>query len=138
MEKFEKIKNEILSRAKIAKACSEEYGKASNFAELLKVITDNFDFSCRYRIIDAELLSEIGKDICEENKLYCNVSVGGNNFLLAWDSATVQASGSATVQASGSAYINSYSETIEHEISDKAILRYYYSGMVVLAENLKL
>ncbi|WP_390450900.1 hypothetical protein, partial [Chryseobacterium sp. Alg-005] len=109
MENFKEIKEEILDRAKKAEACNGEYKrahKAENYNELLKVVTDNFHFCCNNKIIDCELLSKIGTEICNENNLYSNVSVD-KGFLLV-DSATVEASGSATVEASGSATVEAW------------------------------
>ncbi|RKT01059.1 hypothetical protein [Chryseobacterium defluvii] len=190
MENFKEIKQEILDRAKNVDACNGEYKrayKAENYEELLKVVTDNFNFCCNNKIIDCELLSRIGESICNENNLFYNVSTdkgflladsatvrasgsatveawgsatveawgsatvraSGSATVEAWGSATVEASGSATVRASGSAtveawgsatveawgsaYINSYN-SIEHKISEKVILRYYYENRVVLAD----
>lgn len=159
LKNFDEIKAEILLRAKKSEACDTEYKraeKAKDYSELIKVITDNFHFSCSNKIIDVPMLESIGKDICNENNLFFNVSTDkgyliadsatveawgsatvrawGSATVKAWDSATVEASDSATVRASGSAYINSYN-SIEHKISDKTILRYFYENRVVLADE---
>ena len=63
------------------------------------------------------------------------VEASGNVTVEAWDNATVRASGNATVEAWGNVYINSYN-SIEHKISDRAILRYNYQNKVVLAEDI--
>lgn len=55
MDKFEKIKKEIIERAEKISACSDVHKsayKAETFRELLKGITDNFLHSCQARIID--------------------------------------------------------------------------------------
>ncbi len=140
---FKEFKTEILKRAKASGACSGEYSRAENandFKDLIKVLTDNFNYACQNKTINIELLEKVGAKICNENDLFfnCDTSTG---YLLASDSATVRASGSATVEAFGSAtvrafgsaYICSYS-TIEHKVSDKAILRYYYENKVVLSD----
>ena len=167
LKNFDEIKAEILLRAKKTKACDKEFKRAENaesYSELIRVITDNFYFSCFNKIIDVPMLENIGKDICNENNLFFNVSTDKGYLIVdsatvrAWgsatvevygsatvdasDSATVRASGSATVrawdsatvEASGSAYINSYN-SIEHKISDKTILRYFYENRVVLADE---
>ena len=183
LKNFDEIKAEILLRAKKTKACDKEFKRAENaesYSELIRVITDNFYFSCFNKIIDVPMLENIGKDICNENNLFFNVSTdkgylivdsatvrawgsatvevygsatvdasdsatvraSGSATVRAWGSATVRASGSAivrawdsaTVEASGSAYINSYN-SIEHKISDKTILRYFYENRVVLADE---
>jgi len=148
---FKEFKTEILKRAKASGACSGEYSRAENandFKDLIKVLTDNFNYACQNKTINIELLEKVGAKICNENDLFfnCDTSTG---YLLASDSATVRASGSATVEASGSAtvrasdsatvrasnsaYICSYS-TVEHKVSNKAILRYYYENKVVLSD----
>jgi len=140
---FKEFKTEILKRAKASGACSGEYSRAENandFKDLIKVLTDNFNYACQNKTINIELLEKVGAKICNENDLFfnCDTSTG---YLLASGSATVKASGSATVRASDSAtveafdsaYICSYS-TIEHKVSDKAILRYYYENKVVLSD----
>ena len=151
LKNFDEIKAEILLRAKKTKACDKEFKRAENaesYSELIRVITDNFYFSCFNKIIDVPMLENIGKDICNENNLFFNVSTDKGYLIVdsatvrAWGSATVRASGSAivrawdsaTVEASGSAYINSYN-SIEHKISDKTILRYFYENRVVLADE---
>lgn len=56
---FQKFKNEILRRAKAAHACSGQYGRAyksENFAEIITVIKDNFDFAVDKKVIDGELI----------------------------------------------------------------------------------
>jgi len=156
---FKEFKTEILKRAKASGACSGEYSRAENandFKDLIKVLTDNFNYACQNKTINIELLEKVGAKICNENDLFfnCDTSTG---YLLASDSATVRASGSATVEAfdsatveafdsatvrasdsatvraSNSAYICSYS-TVEHKVSNKAILRYYYENKVVLSD----
>ena len=147
MEKIEfvKFKSEILKRAKESNAWSGEYKKTyttESFSDLFKAISDNFYWCCKNKVIDCKLLTDLGLDICHENNFWVNES-SGNGFLIV-DSATVRASGSATVRASdsatvrasGSAYINSYS-SIEHKISDRAILRYYYDNKIIFGENIK-
>ena len=52
----------------------------------------------------------------------------------AYHSATVEAYHSATVEAYHSAYVNSFN-TIEHKVSDNAILRYYYENRIVIANS---
>ena len=188
---FKEFKAEILSRAKMSNACSGEYERAensNNFAQLIKVLTDNFAYACDNKIIDVELLEKVGAEICNANNLFfnCNTSIGyllasdsatveacgsatvracgsatvraydsatvkaydsatvracgsatvrayDSATVKAYDSATVKAFGSATVEACGSAYICSYND-IEHKLSDKSILRYYYQNKVVLAD----
>ena len=139
MEKIEfvKFKSEILKRAKESNAWSGEYKKTyttESFSDLFKAISDNFYWCCKNKVIDCKLLTDLGLDICHENNFWVNES-SGNGFLIV-DSATVEAWDSATVEAWDSAYINSYS-SIEHKISDRAILRYYYDNKIIFGENIK-
>lgn len=90
------------------------------------MVTDNFNYSCRYGIIDVELLAEIGEDICGKNNLFFNADSSKGYLLVS----------NATVRASGNAYINSYN-SIEHKISGKSILRYNHLNKVVLAEDIR-
>ena len=136
MENFQEIKNKIICSAKESNACKTEFNRALNskdIQELLKVVKDNFNYCCNNKIITKDLLEEIGKEVCEENDLFLNVST--NKGYLFADSATVRAWGSATVEAWGSAYINSFN-SLDHKISDKVILRYYFGNKVILAENI--
>src|SRR6476620_9416473 len=176
MENFQEIKNKIICSAKESNACKTEFNRALNskdIQELLKVVKDNFNYCCNNKIITKDLLEEIGKEVCEENDLFLNVSTNkgylfadsatveawgsatveawGSATVRAWDSATVEAWdsatveawgsatvrawGSATVEAWGSAYINSFN-SLDHKISDKVILRYYFGNKVILAENI--
>jgi hypothetical protein len=141
---FKKAKSEILKRAKDVGACSDEYERAErskNFAELLKVVTDNFSYYCDNKIIDAQLLESIGKDVCEKNDLFCNVNTN-RGFLLASGSATVWASGSATVRvyglatvrASGSATVRAYGSATVRAY-DSATVRVYGSVTVLAYDS---
>ena len=120
---FESLKEEILRRAKEASACKPEYGRAyqsENYEQLMEVLRDNFHWACRNGVLDAGIIEQYKEEFAE-GKIYLNVSVT-EGFLLAWDNATVEASGNATVEAWDNAYITS-SYTIECKLSDKAIYR---------------
>ena len=143
---FTEFKTEFLLRAKSADACSDEYKRAyksESFSELLKVITDNFSYCCKNKIIDADLLNSIPTDDLKAADIHVNTSAS-SGWIYAYDSATVMASGSATVraygsatvEASGSAYINSFNSR-DHKISGNAILRYFCENRVVLAQGIK-
>ena len=147
MERFSQLKEEILKRAKAANAYTKEYGRAyksEDFAGLIEVIKDNFNFAVNNKVIDPELIEKF-KEKFNENQVYCNVNVSagyllawgnatvrawgnatvracGNATVRAWDNATVEAWGNATVEASGNAYINSY-YIIECKLKDNAIYR---------------
>ena len=127
---FTEIKQVIIDRAKNADACADQFRRAveaETIPELLKVITNNFDWCCGHKIIDIELLSKIEVPLLDEARLYFNrdVSEGyclvvdaevwasgnaevwalGNTKVWALDNATVWASGNATVQAWGNATV---------------------------------
>ena len=151
---YEQIKETLVARGKEKSACADQYKrllKASNIQEVLKVVADNFVWCCNHGVIEPELLTAIGNEELNKANIWFNqnansgylyaygsatVRAYGSATVIASDSATVIASDSATVEASGSAYINSYSN-VEHKVSDKAILRYYYTGRIVLGDGLK-
>ena len=100
MNQFEEIKNEILERARKARACSGQYKRAyqsENIETLCDVIKDNFWWCCRNDVLDGELIDNYG-EIFSENKIYHNVSVK-NGFLLVSGNSTVKAYGNSTVEA---------------------------------------
>jgi len=128
---FKDFKTEILIRAKTSNACSSEYSRAEsskNFSELIKVLTDNFTYACNNKIIDAELLEKIGSDICNKNNLFFNCDTN-SGYLLASDSATVEAYDSATVRAYGSATVRAY-DSATVRASGSATVEAYDSATV--------
>lgn len=134
---FKEFKEEILKRAKKADACNEQYKRAyrsENFKELLEVITDNFSYSCENKIIDCVLLEQVGQEVCNEGNLYFNTDCK-DGFLIV-ENSTVTARGNSTVTAWGNSYTLSFN-TIEHKISEKAILRYYYEDRILVPKELK-
>ena len=159
---FKEFKEEILKRAKKADACNEQYKRAyrsENFNELLKVITDNFSFSCESKIIDCVLLEKVGQEVCNEGSLYFNtdckdgylivenstvtargnstVTARGNSTVTARENSTVTARENSTVTAWGNSYTLSFN-AIEHKISEKAILRYYYEDKILVPKEIKI
>lgn len=147
---FEQIKAEILRRAKEAKACREQYGRAYNsktVAELMTVVKDNFDWCFGLEVIDCVLIEKYREDFAA-NGIYSNVSVVSGYLLCdsatvrACDSATVKAYGSATVKAYGratveacdSAYCSSFF-AIECKLSDNAIYRVRSTNTVYYASD---
>lgn len=104
-ETFEEIKREILRRARVARACMEQYRRAyesETMAELCQVIKDNFWWACRHQVIDTALLKQYEPDFAE-NDIYVNVSVS-KGYLLC-DNATVRAYGNAKVTADNNAAV---------------------------------
>jgi len=133
---FKDFKTEILSRAKTSNACNCEYSRAEsskNFAELIKVLTDNFAYACNNKIIDAELLEKIGSEICNKNNLFFNCDTN-TGYLLAYGSATVRAYGSATVRAYGSATVEAYGSATVRAYGS-ATVRAYGSATVEASDS---
>ena len=139
MNQFEEIKNEILERARKARACSGQYKRAyqsENIETLCDVIKDNFWWCCRNDVLDGELIDNYG-EIFSENKIYHNVSVKngfllvsgnstvkayGNSTVKAYNISTVEAYDNSTVEAYNKSYINCCS-TVECVIKDNSIVR---------------
>lgn len=131
MNQFEEIKNEILERARKARACSGQYKRAyqsENIETLCDVIKDNFWWCCRNDVLDGELIDNYG-EIFSENKIYHNVSVkngfllvSGNSTVKAYGNSTVEAYDNSTVEAYNKSYINCCS-TVECVIKDNSIVR---------------
>ena len=109
MNQFEEIKNEILERARKARACSGQYKRAyqsENIETLCDVIKDNFWWCCRNDVLDGELIDKY-KKIFSDNKIYHNVSIK-SGFLLASGNSTVEAYGNSTVEASGNSTVKAF------------------------------
>ena len=113
---FNLIKDEILQRAKEARACAEQYArayKAETMQDLCNVIKDNFDWAHRNKVIDTALLM-LYRDDFAKNGIFVNTSVSKGYLLCdnatveAWDNATVKAWGNATVKAWGNATVEAY------------------------------
>lgn len=112
MNQFEEIKNEILERARKARACSGQYKRAyqsENIETLCDVIKDNFWWCCRNDVLDGELIDNYG-EIFSENKIYHNVSVK-NGFLLVSSNSTVKAYYDSTVNAHDNSTVNAHGDS---------------------------
>jgi alpha-tubulin suppressor-like RCC1 family protein len=128
MKKFSEFKKEILRRAKEANACRDEYSRAyasNDFAELMQVIKDNFGFSAKHKIIDADMIKAY-KDMFNENHIYCNVDVEDNDFLLACGNSTVTACGNSTVTACDNSTVEAY---------DNSTVKAYDNSTVTAHDN---
>ena len=155
---FEKIKEELLLRAKKAGACQIGYAmglRSQSKADILKAITDNWFWVLRTaRIVDAEYLEDnFTEEELTEAGIYtqkyhevtttsfacgsatveaygsATVKAYGSATVKACDSATVKAYGSATVKACGSATVEAYgSATVE--ACDSATVKAYGSATV--------
>ena len=144
---FEKIKEELLLRAKKAGACQIGYAmglRSQSKADILKAITDNWFWVLRTaRIVDAEYLEDnFTEEELTEAGIYtqkyhevtttsfacgsATVKACGSATVEAYDSATVEACDSATVKAYGSATVKAY---------DSATVKAYDSATVEAYEN---
>ena len=103
---FEELRAEILRRAREAKACREQYGRAyasESVAELLTVVKDNFDWACGHNVLDVQLIEKY-REVFAVHDIRANVDAS-SGYLLCDGCATVRACGSATVRACGSATV---------------------------------
>ena len=144
---FEKIKEELLLRAKKAGACQIGYAmglRSQSKADILKAITDNWFWVLRTaRIVDAEYLEDnFTEEELTEAGIYtqkyhevtttsfacgsATVEAYGSATVKAYDSATVKACDSATVKAYDSATVKAY---------DSATVEAYDSATVEAYEN---
>ena len=147
---FEKIKEELLLRAKKAGACQIGYAmglRSQSKADILKAITDNWFWVLRTaRIVDAEYLednfteeelTEAGIYTQKYHEVTTTSFACGSATVKAYDSATVEACDSATVEAYDSATVEAYdSATVEAygsatvEAYDSATVKAYDSATV--------
>ena len=125
MNQFEEIKNEILERARKARACSGQYKRAyqsENIETLCDVIKDNFWWCCRNDVLDGELIDNYG-EIFSENKIYHNVSVK-NGFLLVSGNSTVKAYGNSTVEAYDRSTVEAYNNSTVEAYDNSTVEAY--------------
>ena len=120
---FNDFKNEIVRRCRKNLACKTEFKRvlvSKNFEQIVKVLTDNFYWSCTHNVLDGEFIEPLN-DVLQPYGLCANqnVKVGfciasGSSTVEASDSSTVIASDSSTVIASDSStVIASDSSTVE-------------------------
>ena len=147
---FEKIKEELLLRAKKAGACQIGYAmglRSQSKADILKAITDNWFWVLRTaRIVDAEYLEDnFTEEELTEAGIYtqkyhevtttsfacgsATVEAYGSATVEAYDSATVKACDSATVKAYGSATVEAC-DSATVEACDSATVKAYDSATV--------
>jgi hypothetical protein len=115
LETFLELKNMAIQLATEKSACDSQLKRVVNsnsFAELCEVIKDNFNWCCNTGILTAEIILKYDKHFAD-NKIFANVNIT-EGFLLASDSATVEAYDSATVMAFDSATVEAFdSATVE-------------------------
>ena len=144
---FEKIKEELLLRAKKAGACQIGYAmglRSQSKADILKAITDNWFWVLRTaRIVDAEYLEDnFTEEELTEAGIYTQKYHEVTTTSFACGSATVEAYGSATVKAYDSATVeaceNSYVEDLTGNIrpqSGYAVIKDYYNHKIYIKKG---
>ena len=123
---FNEIKQEILRRAKEARACKFEYSRAyaaETISELSQVIKDNFDWACDHGVLTVDLIEQYKEDF-SANDIYANRNVKSGYLLCS--NATVEAYGNATVRAYDNATVVAY---------DNAKVEAYDSATVEACDN---
>ena len=148
---FTTIKEEILRRAKEAKACKPQYTRAyqaADLAELMQVIKDNFSWACGHKVITADLM-EAHKEAFAAHEIYCNqsackgyllcdnatVKAYDNATVEAWDNATVEAWDNATVKAWGNATVKAYGNVTVKAYDNATVWAYNYAYVTSSYEN---
>lgn len=128
---FEKIKEELLLRAKKAGACQIGYAmglRSQSKADILKAITDNWFWVLRTaRIVDAEYLED---NFTEEELTEAGIYTQKYHEV----TTTSFACGSATVKA----YENSYVEDLTGNIrpqSGYAVIKDYYNHKIYIKKG---
>ena len=138
---FNDFKIEIIKRCKEKSACKSEFTKvleSTNFNELVKVLTANFNWCCENKIIDVELLEPLNEVIIKYG-LCANVKEVSNCFILLNGSSTAELYGSSTAELydSGKAELYGSSTAILHDLStailhDSSRAELYDSGKAEL------
>ena len=136
---FEKIKEELLLRAKKAGACQIGYAmglRSQSKADILKAITDNWFWVLRTaRIVDAEYLEDnFTEEELTEAGIYTQKYHEVTTTSFACGSATVEACGSATVEAYGSATVEAY-DSATVKACDSATVKAYGSATVEACDS---
>ena len=139
MKTFEKLKEELLIRAKNAGACQSGYAmglRSNTKADLLKAITENWFWVLRdAKIIDAEYLEDnFTEEELSQAGIYTKNTYEIRTASFACGSATVEAYDSATVKAYDNSYVEDFTGNIRPE-SDYAIVKDYYSHKIYIKKG---
>ena len=147
---FEKIKEELLLRAKKAGACQIGYAmglRSQSKADILKAITDNWFWVLRTaRIVDAEYLednfteeelTEAGIYTQKYHEVTTTSFACGSATVEAYDSATVEACDSATVKACDSATVKAYGSATVKAYDSATVKAYENSYVEDLTGNIR-
>jgi len=134
MKTFEKLKEELLIRAKNAGACQSGYAmglRSNTKADLLKAITENWFWVLRdAKIIDAEYLEDnFTEEELSQAGIYTKNTYEIRTASFACGSATVEAYDSATVKACDSATVEAY-DSATVKACDSATVKAYDSATV--------
>nr|UVX54110.1 MAG: hypothetical protein [Bacteriophage sp.] len=147
---FEKIKEELLLRAKKAGACQIGYAmglRSQSKADILKAITDNWFWVLRTaRIVDAEYLednfteeelTEAGIYTQKYHEVTTTSFACGSATVEAYGSATVKAYDSATVKACDSATVKAYDSATVKACGSATVEAYENSYVEDLTGNIR-
>ena len=139
MKTFEKLKKELLTRAKNADACQSGYAmglRSNTKADLLKAITENWFWVLEdAKIVDAEYLEDnFTEEELSQAGIYTKNTHEVRTSSFACGSATVKAYGSATVKACGNSYVEDCTGNIRPE-SDYAIVKDYYNHKIYIKKG---
>lgn len=131
MKTFEKLKEELLIRAKNAGACQSGYAmglRSNTKADLLKAITENwFWVLVEAKIVDAEYLED---NFTEEELSQAGIYTKNTHKVRTASFAC----GSATVEAYENSYVEDCTGNIRPE-SDYAIVKDYYSHKIYIKKG---
>jgi len=135
---FNDFKNEIVRRCRKNLACKTEFKRvlvSKNFEQIVKVLTDNFYWSCTHNVLDGEFIEPLN-DVLQPYGLCANqnVKVGfciasGSSTVEASDSSTVIASDSSTVEAFGSSTVRAFGSSTVRAF-DSSTVRAFGSSTV--------
>lgn len=136
---FEEIKEELLLRAKKARACQAGYTmglRSKSKADILKVITDNWFWLLQTtRIVDTKYLEDnFTEEELAEAGIYTQKCHEARTTSFACGSATVIAYGNATVEACGNSYVEDCIGNIRPQ-SDYAIVKNCYNCKIYIKKG---
>lgn len=116
---FNQFKNEILGRAKKARACKEEYKRAfesETLGDLMAVIKDNFRFAVLEKVIDGQMITENKKEFNKAGMFY-NTNVL-NGCLLADGCGSYKVMGTSEVVAFDGVELDVFGRSIVYAKDD--------------------
>ena len=128
-DKFNEIKDGILSRAKKKLLAKKEYRRAyksKTLAELMQVVKDNFAWVCEHRVITPSFIEEYEEEF-SKNNIWLNRDVV-NGHLLCVDSS-VKAYGESSVIAYGRSSVEAYGHSSVKAYDHSSVTAYAYSSV---------